>query len=142
MEIKTYQELIAPDERSKLAAFIEARLPDGGFDMEIAARVVQEHVSRIDLHSDVPEVVADIFERVRKVYCYGLFEYEMFTVAQDQAILLLEQALRERFQDSQRGHRISGWYLPGSGSPGVRLSSPSRRRRGEARCPGRASRWR
>ncbi len=97
MEIKTYQEIVAPDERSKLVAFIEARLPDGGFDMEIAARAVQEYVSRIDLHSDVPKVVADSFERVRKVYSYGLFEYEMFTVAQDQVILLLEQALRERF---------------------------------------------
>ena len=97
MEIKTYQELIAPDERSKLVAFIEARLPDGGFDIEIAARVVQEYVSRIELDCDVPKVVADSFERVRKVYSYGLFEYELFTVAQDQAILLLEQALRERF---------------------------------------------
>jgi hypothetical protein len=46
--------------------------------------------------SKTAEVVVDSYERVRKLYCYGLFEYELSTVARDQAVLLLELALRER----------------------------------------------
>jgi hypothetical protein len=96
VEIKTYAELVSLDERNKLMAFMEARV-GGGHDIEIATRVGQEMVSHIDLHADVPDGVIASFERVRKVFSFGIFEYEMFTVARDQAVLLLEQALRERF---------------------------------------------
>jgi hypothetical protein len=96
VKIKTYEELVAPDERNTLMGFIEARKP-GGFDVEVAARLGQEDVSHIELHSDVPEALTSAFGRVRMVYSYGLFEYELYTVARDQAVLLLEQALRARF---------------------------------------------
>jgi hypothetical protein len=96
MNIRSYEELVSPDERNKVLGFIEARKL-GGFDVKIAARVGQEEVSDIDLHADVPANLVAAFERVRKIYSYGLFEYELFTVARDQAVLLLEHALRERF---------------------------------------------
>ena len=94
--IRSFEELTAPDERNILVGFVEAR-GASGFDVEVAARIGQEYLSHIVMHTAVAEYVAAGFERVRKVWSYGIFDYELFTVAEDQAALLLEGALRERF---------------------------------------------
>lgn len=95
MGTRTLAELVAPDQRNVQAGFLEARR-GGGFDMEIAARFVQEYV-RTQLHDDVPMSVASGFERARSTFIYGLFDYELFTAASDQSLLLLEPALKARF---------------------------------------------
>ena len=82
MQIKAYADLVSPDERNLLVGFVEARTRDG-FNIEIAVRVTREIVSHIDVHPDVPEILRVSFDRVRKVFTYGLFEYELFTVAGD-----------------------------------------------------------
>ncbi|MHB1510301.1 MAG: hypothetical protein ACYCST_13140 [Acidimicrobiales bacterium] len=64
---------------------------------EDAAEFQQRVIEHCDLHSDVPEETRNSFERLRTLHSYGIFCYEAFTVADDLAWLLLEQALRERF---------------------------------------------
>jgi hypothetical protein len=96
VEIKPYAQLIAPDPRNSRFGFMAARV-GGGFDVEVAAQVVQGRVSYIQISSDVPETLVASLDRVRRIFSYGLFDYELFTAAREAAILLLEQALRERF---------------------------------------------
>lgn len=62
-----------------------------------AAAFQQEAIASADLASSVPESVRKSFERIRKVHSYGVLDYELFTVAHNQAQLVLEHALRERF---------------------------------------------
>ncbi|MEU9247747.1 hypothetical protein [Streptomyces sp. NPDC048385] len=37
------------------------------------------------------------FERLQRLFAYGLLDYDVFTVVDDSALLVMEQALRERF---------------------------------------------
>ena len=45
----------------------------------------------------MPESTRNSYDRVRAIYAYGAFCYDLYTVAGNQARLVLEQALRERF---------------------------------------------
>ncbi|GGK80580.1 hypothetical protein Sme01_45040 [Sphaerisporangium melleum] len=94
MEIRSLEELQAPDERT--LGFTPLGL-GGLMKPEDAAAYQQELVASADLVDLIPEPVRKSFERVRKVHSYGVLDYEMFTVAHDQAQLVLEYALRERF---------------------------------------------
>jgi hypothetical protein len=58
---------------------------------------LQNSVDQARLVADVPGDVRENFDRLRKVYLYGLLEYELFTVAEDFAYLVLEGAFRMRF---------------------------------------------
>jgi hypothetical protein len=58
---------------------------------------LRDSIALAHLIEDVPEAVRNSFGRVRKTYLYGLVEYELFTVADDDARLILEGALRARF---------------------------------------------
>jgi hypothetical protein len=69
----------------------------GKLSPEDAAKFQQEAVSHPDLASSVPPRVRDTFERLRITHAYGVLNYQLFTVAYDQAQLALEFALRERF---------------------------------------------
>ena len=97
MRIKTFDELIAPDERT-------LRFTPLGFSMgpqilkpEYAAEFQQQVIAGCDLHPDVPEDTRNAFERVRTLHSYGILCYEAFTVADDLSWLVMEQAFRERF---------------------------------------------
>jgi hypothetical protein len=45
----------------------------------------------------VPDTTRASYDRVRTIYSYGVFCYDLYTVAGNQARLVAEQALRERF---------------------------------------------
>lgn len=60
-------------------------------------RYLQESIAGAQLVDAVPDEVRNNFERVRKTFLYGLLEYDLFTVADDDARLILEGALRNRF---------------------------------------------
>lgn len=45
----------------------------------------------------VPDTTRASYDRVRAIYSYGVFCYDLYTVAGNQARLVAEQALRERF---------------------------------------------
>jgi hypothetical protein len=57
----------------------------------------QRLVADFQLIDDIPESTRTSYDRVRTIYSYGVFCYDLYTVADDQARLVLEQALRERF---------------------------------------------
>ena len=64
---------------------------------EDSLRYLRDSIALARLVDEVPEEVRKNFERVRKTYLYGLVEYDLFTVADDDARLILEGALRARF---------------------------------------------
>lgn len=69
----------------------------GELKPEYAAEFQQQAIAHCDLVPEVPEGTRNSFERLRTLHSYGILCYEAFTVAEDLARLLLEQALRERF---------------------------------------------
>ena len=96
MEIKTFEALTTPDQRA--LAFTPMGLSTMGLlRPEDAAEFQQQVIARCDLADDVTEGIRNSFERLRTLHSYGVLCYEAYTVAQDLAWLLLEQALRERF---------------------------------------------
>ncbi len=116
MEIKTLEQLTTADHRS--LAFTPMGLSTGGqLRPEDAATFQQEVISHCDLAEEVAEGTRNGFERLRILHSYGVLCYEAYTVAQDLAWLLLEQALRERFLEfhhhliplvnAQSGHPVS-----------------------------------
>jgi|SRR5665213_3793979 len=95
-KIKSLEELTTADERS-------LRFTPWGFstagklDPKIAANYLQEMISHCEMVDEVPDNIRNSFERLRMLHSYGILTYEAFTIAEDLAWLLLEQALRERF---------------------------------------------
>jgi hypothetical protein len=96
MRIRSLEELTTTDEGTR--RFTSFGLATGGMlSPEDSARLQQEAIGGADLHDDVAEGTRSGFERLRTVHSYGVFFYDAFTVADDLAWLLLEQAYRERF---------------------------------------------
>jgi hypothetical protein len=100
--IKPYDELREPDPRTL------GFLPNGlgvGLAMypEDSARHWQEVVARYELNPGVTEGTRHSFNDLRTAFAYGLFCYEIFTLVDSQALLVFEQALRDRFVDYHAG---------------------------------------
>jgi len=96
MRIRTFEELTSPDQRT--LAFTPLGLSTMGLlKPEDAAEFQQQLIAHCDLADNVTEGTRNSFERLRTLHSYGVLCYEAYTVAQDLAWLLLEQALRERF---------------------------------------------
>jgi len=68
-----------------------------------AARYQQKVVAGITLHPDVGDGTRQSFEMLRTVWAYGVLCYEIFTLVGDHALLVIEQALRERFMRHVQG---------------------------------------
>jgi hypothetical protein len=62
-----------------------------------AAHVFATWMARLKLADDVPEDIRRNFDRVRKLFLYGLLERDLFAIADHEAHLVLEGALRHRF---------------------------------------------
>jgi hypothetical protein len=102
MPIKTLDELREPDLRTL------AFLPSGlgiGIQMvpEDSAAHWQEVVARFELSENVAEQTRRSFKDLKKAFAYGLFCYELFTLVNDRALFVLEQALRDRFVEYHAG---------------------------------------
>ncbi|MFI5386232.1 MAG: hypothetical protein ACHQ50_08940, partial [Fimbriimonadales bacterium] len=101
MTIKTFADLATPDERS-------LRFSPMGFSPghlltpESAAAHIQRTVD-VGLDPAVPATTRDSYRRVCSTHVYGLFDYELFTVAGDLALLALQQAFAERLVDYYGG---------------------------------------
>ncbi len=97
MDIKTFEQLTTPDERT--LRFTPLGLSTGSQVLKpvYAAEFQQQVIASSDLHPDVPEDTRNSFERVRTLHSYGILFYEAFTVANDLSWLVMEQAFRERF---------------------------------------------
>lgn len=94
MIIKTLAELAQPDEAS--LHFTPWGLGPK-MRAEDAAEYQQKLIARYELSERIPETTRNSFERLRTIYSYGVLCYELYTVAADQARLVVEQALRDRF---------------------------------------------
>jgi hypothetical protein len=92
--IKTLAELAEPDEAS-LA--IRPLGIDPAHVAEGVAEYRQKLVASFELVAEVPETTRLSYDRVRNIYAYGILCYDFYTVAGNQAQLVVEQALRERF---------------------------------------------
>ena len=94
MIIKSLAELAEPDEASLAIRPLDidpARVAEG------VAEFRQELVAGFELVGEVPESTRLSYDRVRTIYAYGVLCYDLYTVAGNQALLVVEQALRERF---------------------------------------------
>lgn len=97
MTIKSLGELRRADERT--LRFIAG----GGLGLDVAmdaddsARYWQEVASGVELHPSVAETTRRSFDHLRTVFAYGVLCYEIFTLVHDHALLILEQAMRDRF---------------------------------------------
>ncbi|MER6376896.1 hypothetical protein ABT255_53455 [Streptomyces mirabilis] len=64
---------------------------------ERSAEFLQRLVADCVLAPDVAEGSRREFDRLQRLFPYGLLDYDVFTVVDDRALLVMEQALRERF---------------------------------------------
>jgi len=94
-EPNSIEDLVAADEMTR--HFNWWGLSGALLSPEDSLRYLQDSINRARLVGAVPEDVRSNFERVRKTFLYGLMEYDLFTVADDDARLILEGALRDRF---------------------------------------------
>jgi hypothetical protein len=69
----------------------------GRMEPASSARFLRDSIASAVLAETVPEDVRLNFERVRKLHLYGVLDYDFFSVAIDEAHLVLEGALRHRF---------------------------------------------
>jgi hypothetical protein len=95
-----------------LSALAELREPDqrstmwivgGTAGAEHAAEYHKRVMAQLDVPASVPETVRKSFDRIRSIYRQGLFCYDLYTFAGDQARLLVELALKERFVEFHDG---------------------------------------
>ncbi|MEU6553688.1 hypothetical protein ABZ915_25945 [Streptomyces sp. NPDC046915] len=94
MEIRSLEELRAADDLS--LAFNPYGL-GGRMKPEDAAEFQQRQIADCDLTAGVAAGTRDSFERLRTVFAYGVLCYDVYTIVGDQALLIYEQALRDRF---------------------------------------------
>ncbi|MCU1622915.1 MAG: hypothetical protein JWL79_1760 [Frankiales bacterium] len=90
----TFEDLIAPDPRT--LSFGPYGL-GGQLPAEKAVEFQQAAVTRFLLVEAVPDHTRRAFERLQRMHIYGVLCYDLFTVADSQASLVLELALAERF---------------------------------------------
>jgi hypothetical protein len=102
VDIKSLEELRQVDERTLRFAPLGLVL-GGTMRPEDAALYQQEVISHAELAPGVAESTRVTFDRLRRLYAYGVLHYDIFTVVEDQTYLVLEHALRERFVDFYGG---------------------------------------
>lgn len=70
-------------------------------DRDEAIKAAQERVGSLRMTPRVPEEVARIFRTAKKLYIFGLFEYQFFTVSHHYAYLAIEAAVYHRWSQTQ-----------------------------------------
>ena len=96
MEIRALSDLTEPDDRSLRFGGMGFS-PGGRLSGEDAVKHQQRVIASADLDAAVPEQTRRSFERLRSLHTYGVLFYDAFTIVDDLAWVVLEQALRERF---------------------------------------------
>jgi hypothetical protein len=119
--IKPLAELAEPDEASLAIRPLD-------IDPERVAEGVAEYrqslVASFELVDDVPESTRSSYERVRNIYTYGVLSYDLYTVAGNQARLVIEQAGSASCRSTEAPSRSSTVGAASMRSPrGVSVSS-------------------
>ena len=112
--IKSLAELRDSDVRS--LAFSPLGL-GGQMRPEDSAEFHQRTVARHVLVPEVAEGTRQSFDQLREIYAYGVLCYPIYTMVGDNALLVFEQALRDRFLSYYQGqatfaHQRTGQVLP------------------------------
>jgi hypothetical protein len=96
-EPESFEDLLRPDELT--LRFTPLGFATGSLVMrpEGSLRHLQESIGAAHLADEVPEDVWQSFDRLRKLYLYGVLDYDLFTLAEDLAHLMLEATFRVRF---------------------------------------------
>jgi hypothetical protein len=97
--IKSLDELRQADDRT--LNFTPLGL--GRMQADDAAQYQQEVVAQFELVPDVADGTKKSFDRLRTVYAYGVLCYDLYTLVNDHALLVFEQALRDRFIEYHGG---------------------------------------
>jgi len=97
--IKSLDELREVDERT----LIFTPMGLGRMRPEDCAEFQQQVVAQFELSPAVAEGTRKSFDDLRTVFGYGVLCYEIFTLVNDHALLVLEQALRDRFIEFHQG---------------------------------------
>jgi hypothetical protein len=100
MIIKSLSELQEADERT--LRFGPLGL-GGRMHPEDSAQFWQQVMARHELVPAVAESTQQSFGQLREIFAYGVLCYDIFTVINDHALLVFEQALRDRFTDHHKG---------------------------------------
>lgn len=100
MTTKPLSELQEPDERT--LHFGPYGL-GGMMRPEDSAEFQQQAVARHELVPTVADGTRQTFEQLKTIYAYGVLCYDLFTIVHDHALLVFEQALRDRFIDFHYG---------------------------------------
>ncbi|MFI0714455.1 hypothetical protein ACH4SK_28225 [Streptomyces inhibens] len=94
MEIHSLQELQTADRMS--LAFGPHGL-GSSLSPESAAEFQQLRIAECELAAEVADGTRRSFERLKRVFAYGVLCYDVYTLIDDHALLMREQALRDRF---------------------------------------------
>ena len=105
MDSMNFVNLTQPDPRVMHATMAPAGTTNDE-RAELAAQKLQRMIEKAGLDESVAEPLRKNFERLRTLHVYGLLCYDLFTVVNDQALLLAEHALRARFVDLYE-HRVT-----------------------------------
>jgi hypothetical protein len=70
-------------------------------DRDQAIKSAQERIANLQMTNRVPEEVARIFKTAKRLYIFGLFEYQFFTVSHHYAYLAIEAAVYHRWSQTQ-----------------------------------------
>lgn len=100
--IKSLDELRQVDERTLYftphGLGVDVRMhPEG------AAEFQQRVLARLEFVPAVAKGTRMSFDRLKTIFAYGVFCYDIFTLVNDHALLVIEQALRDRFMDFYGG---------------------------------------
>lgn len=100
MIIRSLSELQEADERT--LSFNPLGL-GGRMRPEDSAEFQQQVIARYELVTAVAEGTRQSFDQLREIFAYGVLCYDIFTVINDHALLVFEQALRDRFIEFHHG---------------------------------------
>jgi hypothetical protein len=100
MVIRSLSDLQAPDDRTLHSSPLGL---GGRMGPEDSAEFQQHVVARHELVPAVAEGTRQSFDQLREIFAYGVLCYDIFTLINDNALQVLEQALRDRFIDFHGG---------------------------------------
>ena len=110
--LRPVENIFEPDPRNTwLVAFDSEK----GGSRPIHVRDYYEAVAQFTLNSEVPEDIVVQFETVKNLYLYAWFVYRFFPVAEHQAFVCLELALRKKYEN-----HITKEYYKNSNRPHLR----------------------
>lgn len=100
MEVRSLAELREADEPTLMFGPLGI---GGRMRAEDSAEFLQRVIARHELAPGVADGTRRSFDQLRRIFPYGLFCYAIFTLVAEHALLVFEQALKDRFIEFHQG---------------------------------------